>query len=213
MPPVAGNRPTDAQGGRGGDVILANIAAPDEDQVRALVRAAHAAVPLVEPHLPSARCRHLAYLRNVAIVETLRATGLRVSELLALRRADLDGHSQTATAPDGRTLYFDLESWAALSRYLAARGDSDNHPLFHWNQPLFARHDRASLGQPLQPLHRETVRCLLATLSPEPGLGARALRTRFAHRVLAATGDQAGTAHLLGLTKPSSLRRYAPDEP
>ena len=42
------------------------------------------------------------------------------------------------------------------------------------------------------------------------GIGAAALRTRFAQLVLAATEDETGTAKLLGLKKPSSIRRYAP---
>ncbi len=173
------------------------------------MRAAHEAVPPVAPNLPSAHSRQLVYLRNAAIVETLRATGVRVSELVALRRADVDGHSQTATAPDGRRLYFDLESWAALSHYLTARGDAVNYPLFQWNLPLFARHDPVSVGLPLQPLHRAAVTHMITTLSPQAGLGASALRTRFAHLVLAATEDEAGTAALMGLRNLRSVRRYA----
>lgn len=173
-------------------------------------RAAQQRLRLGHPRRPDRL--QLAYLLNVAIVENLRATGLRISELVALRRCDLHSQGQAAAAPDGRTLYFDLESWAALSRYLAARGDPANYPLLQWNLPLFARHDPASVGQPLQPLHRVSVSRILTSLSPTAGLGGRALRTRFAHLVLAATQDQAGTAQLLGLKKSSSIRRYAPDE-
>lgn len=65
---------------------LEKLVGPAEAEVRALVRAARAAVPAVTPDMASARYRELAYLRNVTLVETLRVTGARLGEVVALRR-------------------------------------------------------------------------------------------------------------------------------
>lgn len=116
--------------------------------------------------------------------------------------------SQTAKAPDGRRLHFDLESWAALSRYLAAREDPAGYPLLLWHLPLFGRHDPASVGRPLEGLTAESAGRVLRWLAAGSGVGARDLRTRFGNRVLAATLDEVGTGELLGVKQLASVRRY-----
>jgi site-specific recombinase XerD len=154
------------------------------------------------------RLRHLTYLRNIAIVEMLRATGARPRELVALRRGDLDELNQVARAPDGRHLYFDLASWAALARYLEARRDPVFCAHLLSQVPLFARHDLRSAGQGLQPLAAARVGKILKGLRSTEMLTARALRIRFGQRLLAATADEKGTAKLLGIKGLVPVRLY-----
>ncbi len=185
---------------------------PEEKEVRDLVEAAHEVAPSISPDTARGRRQRLTYLRNIAIVETLRATGIRPGELVSLRRCDLDEGSQCATAPDGRRLHFDLESWGALARYLAARGDATDHPLLVWQAPVFARHDAKSAGQDLAPLSPERVGRILAGLRRGSRLRPRDLRARFGQRLLEATKDERGTGRLLGLKNKVAVRRYRPDE-
>jgi integrase len=184
---------------------------PEESEVRALIEAAHAVAPAVFPDTARGRQRRLVYLRNIAIVEMLRATGVRPSELVALRRCELDEARQCAYAPDGRRLCFDLESWGALARYLQARGDPVDCPLLMWRAPVFARHDGRSAGQGLVPLGQHAVRRIIANLRRSgSATKPRDLRARFARRLLEATEDERGTARLLGLKQTWGVRRYRP---
>lgn len=180
----------------------------EEWEVRQLMDAAYAAAPQLSPEKPSGRLATLSYLRNIAIVEVLRSTGARPSELVALRLGDLDLLQQVATAPDGRRLYFDLKSWGAVSHYLLMRSDPVDQPLLYRHLPLFARHDAGSAKGPLEPLSTRTINHILGNLSAMPGVTPRMLRVRFGRSVLAATMDERGTARLLGLKRLASVRRY-----
>jgi site-specific recombinase XerD len=186
------------------------IAVPDEADVRALVEAARAAAARTYPATRGGRQRRLIALRDLAIVETLRATGARPAELAALRCGDLDEENQVASAPDGRRLIFDLRSWGALARYLAARGDREDRPLLLWQAPVFARHDPASAGRNLLPMRAVAVTRIVHRLRPSGTLTATGLRARFGQRLLAATKDEKGTGRLLGLKDLTSVRRYGP---
>jgi site-specific recombinase XerD len=188
--------------------VMARYVAPEEGEVRRLIEAAYAAVPPLAPDTPRGKQRHLTYLRNIALVETFRATGVRTGELVALRRCDLDVERQVAYAPDGRELVFDLQSWAALARYLAARGDPVRYPLLVWQAPVFARHDSCSVGRGLLPLGTKGVGRILQGLGGSGPVRPRDLRIRFGQRLLAATADVKGTAELLGLKDMPHVRRY-----
>jgi len=181
---------------------------PEEGEVRALVEAAYAARPSGPPGTAQNWRSHLVYLRNIAIVETLRATGARPGELTALRRGDLDEEQQTARAPDGRTLYFDLASWAALARYFEARRDPVDCPLLLRQTPVFAQHDASKAGKALAPLVANRVGVVLRELRRSETVTARGLRVRFGRRLLAATEDEKGTARLLGIKGLDVVRRY-----
>lgn len=188
-------------------VSLGSMEAPKESEVSRLIEAAYAAAPRSPAESVKGRMQHLVYLRNIAIVEMLRATGIRPGELVQLRRQDLDLEREIAYAPDGRILYFDLRSWGALVRYLLARRDPAD-PLLAWKIPVFARHDTARAGDGLRPLHRRRISELLQKLRGVEGLTPRSLRVRFGQRVLEATADERGTARLLGLRRMKSMRRY-----
>ena len=187
---------------------LAKMEGPEEAEVRRLVQAAYAARPDVPEGTVAGRLRQLVYLRNIAIVETLRATGIRTSELVKLQRCDLDEERQAAEAPDGRVLYFDLESWGAVARYLSARNDPVDCPLLVWRAPVFVRHDSVQVSAELRPLHRRHISRIVQGLRETEGLTARSFRVRFGRSVLEATRDERGTAALLGLGQMKSVRRY-----
>jgi len=184
------------------------MVAPEEADVRGLLEAAYAALPHAKAGTSRGKQQYLTYLRNIAIVETLRATGIRSTELVLLRRRDLDLENQVACASDGRVLYFDLKSWGALMRYLLARSDPVNRPLLVQQAPVFARHDPPSTSRGMLPLHRMYVWKIIRKLRTTESLTTRSLRRRFGQRLLAATADERGTAELLGLKRVENVRRY-----
>src|SRR5574341_987867 len=95
---------------------------PPEDAVRDLLGAARRVKPT-----PKKPRLELARLRNIAILEALRSSGMRVGELVRLKRDDLDHrlHSARVTGKGEkeRIVYFDDAAWRAIQSYLATRGD------------------------------------------------------------------------------------------
>lgn len=83
---------------------------------------------------------HIASVRDKAILETLFSTGLRVSELAALRRDELnlkkDEHTVRGKGKKLRLVFFSNTARQWIASYLQKRRDS--------NSALFVRHDRAS---------------------------------------------------------------------
>jgi site-specific recombinase XerD len=182
------------------------VFATDED-VRQMLAAAYGVQVPQAITTPANRRRHLERLRNIALLEVLRATGARTSELAALVLGDLAPEAQRARAPDGRWLYFDLRAWAALSNYLAARGEGPGLPLLRWASPVFLRHDAAADGLDLR-LSYNGITTVFAKLRGSSTITASAFRDRFARRVLEASRDPAGTAALLGVSVARFRQRY-----
>lgn len=139
----------------------------------------------------------LSQLRNVAIVETLRCTGLRVNELVALqiRSIQQDRTLLVRNHRKERTARLDHPAWSALQAYLAARHQSDSNT----NQPaegipLFARHDKRSARQ-LLPLSTEAIERIFRELADMAGLSGAAI-TPDAVRQLAPISGYAATRQL-----------------
>jgi len=82
----------------------------------------------------------IAAIRDKAILETLFSTGLRVSELAALRRDKLnlkkDEHTVRGKGKKLRLVFFSNTARQWIARYLQKRHD--------FSPALFVRHDRAS---------------------------------------------------------------------
>jgi integrase len=85
-------------------------------------------------------------LRNVALLETLRSTGARISEVVGLNVGDLRPGDRTAIiqadvgkGDKSRPMFFDGRSWHALRVY---RSQNPAQSL----SPLFLRHDRGAGG-------------------------------------------------------------------
>jgi site-specific recombinase XerD len=112
--------------------------APDQ-RLPLLVRAA--ARVLADAATPRA---YLVAARNCAIVQTLFASGMRVSEVAGLSREDLDwarGQALiTGTGGRQRLVFFSPDALAAINQYLDRRGEDGF-------SPLFLHHDNAHAAQ------------------------------------------------------------------
>lgn len=174
---------------------------PSDDVVVRLLAAAR-------DHRPPGSRGELVRLRNVAMLEILRGSGLRVSELVRLRRDELGADGSAVVRGKGghdRRVYVSTAAAAAIAAYTAARGPEPP------TAPLLARHDVATPGLPIAP---NAVRAALARIAAEADLAdARVtphrFRAWFATRVLARTGDLAATQDLLGHASPTTTRQYA----
>lgn len=157
----------------------------------------------------------LIRLRNVALVETLRGSGMRVSELVSLRRGDLDRENQraivTGKGSKQRLVFFTDPSWRAIWTYLDARADGAASRSLA-NLPVFARHDRAA-GRRLQALTTQSVREVIWDLAraagaTEMGITPHRFRAWFATHLVAETGDLAAVQDLLGHESADTTRVY-----
>jgi site-specific recombinase XerD len=168
---------------------------PPEEVVVRIVNSARRA-----PYDPDDESQRLRYLRNIAAVEMLRSSGMRVGELVSLQRRHLIPQDSTAIVTGKgdkqRVVYFDETAWRALQDYLDARRD----------------------GRTAQPLGRlpvlSTVRKALGDFIKlagvaEYGVTPHSFRHYFATKVLEATGDLGATQDLLGHASPSTTRIYA----
>ena len=160
--------------------------------------------------------QRLRYLRNIAIAETLRSSGVRVGELVSLQRRDLIPQDHTAIVTGKgdkqRVVYFDETAWRALWSYLRARQDGRTGQALG-RLPVLARHDKGA-GQRVLPVSTNTVRQVLSNLVKlagveEYGVTPHSFRHYFATKVLEATGDLGATQDLLGHASPNTTRIYA----
>jgi site-specific recombinase XerD len=183
---------------------------PPDEAITALLRAARA----LKPETKKPR-RDLARLRNIAMLEALRASGMRVGELVALRRDDLDYRNHTARVTGKgdkqRIVYFDAPAWNALQNYLKERADGAKGRALY-QLPVFARHDRRASTNVL-PMTTDSVRLMFNDLAQQAGieitLTPHSLRHAFATKVLDATGDLAVVQDMLGHASPETTRIYA----
>ena len=208
------------------------VRAPSEEDTAALARAARAAPGAAE----AARDERaeLRRLRDIAMLELLRSSGIRVGELVALRRRDLedaprpaadsdDGQTSTAAARRLRVMgkgrrerwaYADADAWAAIRAYLQARAALDQASGRNLaGLPLFARHDKGA-GSAIKPLSTRTVQLVVEDLAglaglAEKGISPHSLRHYFATRVLRITGNLAVVQDLLDHRSPETTRIYA----
>ena len=183
---------------------------PPDEAITALLRAARAIKPdTKKPRLDLAR------LRNIAMLEALRASGMRVGELMSLKRDDLDYLNHTARvtgkANKQRIVYFDDPAWNAIQNYLKERADGAKGRALY-QLPLFARHDRRASTNVL-PMTTDSVRLMFNDLAQQAGieitLTPHSLRHAFATKVLDATGDLAVVQDMLGHASPETTRIYA----
>jgi len=192
---------------------------PTAEIVQALLD--EAARPLVhDPSTPpgDVHRRDLARLRNVAMIEALRSSGMRVGELVRLERGNLLYAVKGAAVKYGkggkdREVLFTARAWDAIQTYLRARADgAGGRPLS--SLPVFARHDRRAGGRVL-PLTVRGVEGIIQDLASRAGileifnLTPHTLRHWFATEFLSLTGDLALTQYALGHESPTTTRIYA----
>lgn len=183
---------------------------PPEDAIHSLLNAAREIKP--NPKKPRL---DLARLRNIAMLESLRAAGMRVGELVGLRRDDLDYRQQSARVTGKgskqRIVYFDDAAWGAIQTYLRARGDGARGRALY-ALPLFSRHDRR-VGNRILPLTTDSVRLVFNQIAHIAGIEIamtpHSLRHAFATRMLESSGDLALVQDMMGHSSPVTTRIYA----
>ena len=191
---------------------------PSAKVVEALFVAANTPPEITEDTAPAHRRRlMLVWYRNLAIVHALRSSGMRVGELVVLKREDLDYERQgawvTGKGRKTRFVAFDDEAWKAIQSYLTER--QDEALMMQLNQhPLFCRHDRAARTDRRLPVSIRTVQNVIKELSEQANLAGRfnlsphSLRHYFANGLLQFTGNLALVQEALGHQDPKTTRSY-----
>ena len=188
---------------------------PRLEAVLAIIEAAHSAPPVAGDG-PADQQRELARLRDIAIVETLRATGCRVGELVALRREDLDWVERSALVKGKgskyRKVYLDDRAWMAVKTYLQARQDGEGTRALA-RLPVFCGHGNRS-GRTPSPLTTRHVARIIQDLARragivEVGVTPHYFRHVFATRALERTENLALVQDMLGHASPATTRVYA----
>jgi len=188
---------------------------PKLEAVRAVIAAARS-IPPFQGERDLDQRRELSRLRDIAVVETLRATGCRVGELVGLRRGDLDWMAHSALVKGKgskwRKVYWDDLAWQALQVYLQARHDGgDVRGLARL--PVFCGHGNRS-GSARMPLTTRHVSRTIRELAKragisEVGVTPHYFRHVFATRALDRTDNLALVQDLLGHASPATTRVYA----
>ena len=154
----------------------------------------------------------LRRLKVRAMVLFMYRTGVRVSELCALRRADIDLESGTASiyrAKGGksRTVHFDAETARVLTHYWQARGDvARGSGTF----PAFSGRDRA--GIPGNAISPRTVEHIVAELCNEIGIESDVTPHSFRHglatELVRRRVRESTVQTILGHASPQTTRIY-----
>lgn len=185
------------------------VKVPTDATIDAVVGLAHSRLPDATEQASPIGCR------DVAIVECLRGSGLRVSELVGLRRGDLILQDHAARivgkGDKERLAYFTPAAWEAMHTYLALRPARPKRSL--GAEPVFARHDRGA-GETPRPLSTKSVRQIVRQIADAAGQDDAALtphgfRRWFASHVIEQTADLAAAQDLLGHESADTTRRYA----
>jgi integrase/recombinase XerD len=150
------------------------------------------------------------YRRDEALILFLLDTGLRASELCALRIRDVDmstgeviirhGKEGGAKGAKGRTVFIGKATKRTLWRYLVERGDKNDD-----EAPLFTTVDD-------NPLNRDSLRFIFIRLGKAAGLKTchpHMFRHTFAINYLRSDGDVLTLQTLLGHTSLEMVKRYA----
>ncbi|MBI2061548.1 MAG: tyrosine-type recombinase/integrase [Nitrospirae bacterium] len=186
---------------------LPRVLQPNE--MEAIIKAARARPNTRKPRL------FVAWRRDVALIETLRCTGTRISEILGGNAEDLQARQRAlrvmGKGSRERLVFFDVRGWDAMEEYLEVR---KSLKLICKGKvtPLFAQHSRAA-GKELLRLTPRGARLALWQYVRKAGLQGKItphrFRATFATMVLEKTGDLAATQDLLGHASPATTRIYA----
>jgi len=185
--------------------VAARLRAPRVDNRLPGVLTPQQASQLLKTASDLASDGHVLAVRDLAIIETLYATGVRVSELVGLDVADLD-HSQRTLRVLGkgrkeRTVPYGLPASKALEAWLHRRGEicavDAGGALF-----LGARGRRIDPRAVRDVVHR------LCAVAQVPDLGPHGLRHSAATHVLSGGADLRSVQELLGHSSLATTQRY-----
>jgi len=189
---------------------------PTQPAIQMIIETAKAEPPPA-PEARDAQRLRLIQLRDIAILELLRATGLRVGELVALKRRHLDFERrqvlvERTKSKEPRIVPLEYEpALEAVRVYLEARQDSTTGR-GRSELPLFARHDRKAGGRVLKPLGVRTAQNLMAKyaqLAGQDGITPHSLRHAFAQRLYDSTRRIDLVQRALGHQNISTTQIYA----
>ncbi len=156
--------------------------------------------------------RDLRRLKIRALVLFLYRTGVRVSELCALRRRDIDlargtAHIYRAKGGKSRTVHFDAETAEALVAYWTARGDAGRGS---GSLPAFSGRDRP--GTPGRPISPRTVEHLIGQLAEAAGVERQVTPHSFRHglatELVRRRVRESTVQTILGHASPATTRIY-----
>ncbi len=159
-----------------------------------------------KPHL------ELRRLKVEAMIHFLFRSGVRVSELCALRRRDIDLENGTAgiyRAKGGksRTVHFDVETANALVRYWAARGDQVRGA---GALPAFSGRDK--VGVPGNAISPRTVEHIVAEICTAIGIESDVTPHSFRHglatELVRRRVRESTVQTILGHASPQTTRIY-----
>lgn len=138
-------------------------------------------------------------LRDLAIIDMLASTGMRVGEMVLLNRNDIDFNERECIVfgkgSKERVVYFDARTKIHLQNYLDSRTD-DNSALF---VSLKSPHERLKIGGVevrlrefgkqlgLQKVHPHKFRRTLATMAIDKGMPIEQLQQLLGHRKIDTT--------------------------
>lgn len=140
--------------------------------------------------------------RDMAVLSLLYGAGLRISEALAITRADLESQTLRVTGKGGKTRLVPVlpAVSAAIEAYLA-----DLPFVLAGDDALF----RARRGGPLSPRHvQASMQILRGRLGLPDSATPHALRHSFATHLLGAGADLRSIQDLLGHASLSTTQRY-----
>lgn len=142
---------------------------------------------------------HCTELRDLAIIDMLASTGMRVGEMVLLNRNDIDFNERECIVfgkgSKERVVYFDARTKIHLQNYLESRTD-DNPALF---VSLKSPHERLKIGGVevrlreygkklgLQKVHPHKFRRTLATMAIDKGMPIEQLQQLLGHRKIDTT--------------------------
>jgi len=150
--------------------------------------------------------------RNMAIIHTIFGSGLRLSELLSLRKQDIpeDGQNQFIIQGKGgkvRSAFLSPDAHAMVWSYLQTRGKDDNPYVFishSRNRPKAKKH--------YKPLTSRMVQMIIDRYAKRAGIfkhiTPHTLRHSFATKVLSEGGDLRSVQTLLGHSNLATTQIY-----
>ena len=165
-----------------------------------------------EPEKDPNDAKQLRALKVRAIVLTLFRTGVRVSELCALRRRDIeieDGRAHVYRAKGGksRTVHFDAETARALQAYWTMRGDPVRGA---GASPAFSGRDKP--GDPGNAISPRTVEHIISqlctTLGIESEITPHSFRHGLATEMVRRRVRESTVQTILGHASPQTTRIY-----
>ncbi len=191
---------------------------PGREIVEALIATAKTPPKIADDVKPGQKRRLLlAWKRDLAIVLALSSSGMRVGELVSIRRENLDytDHGAWVIGKGDKKRYaqFSPEAWQAITAYLQERNDGELGAALS-THPVFCRHNRQT-GNSRRGISTRTVQRVFHRLAEAGGIAERfhltphTLRHYFATKLLRETNNLALTQDALGHASPDTTRIYA----